>query len=398
MLMRRFLLSVRWLGLGLVTLAAHLTYAGGVLAVDNPARQDAVNGAYVQAQGFAANDLVPLQSLAGNWRDGYSPRSGDNIALLSARSEVGLEWQGVRLGLLRRAEAFMQTNRDTADLARQYQSQSGYDSGRNYAVDYRAVGFDADGFKVSKRLQTEWSGGWQLVSGAGVSYLRGRKIKLETWSGSATAISAQDFNATLKQDQASSDIDVSDLQAFNAPYGRIASPSGQGYAVDIGMLLNHAPSGVSMELAIADLAGQIDWINVPANASTLTTATKSYDANGYVQYDPAVTRASTYRNVSMMLDPKVHAEVSLPARAFLPASSLRFFVALDTLRNVNFWQTGLRFEVAPGWQMQTDMDLRFQTVGLSLTHRLMHFSLRTDQLDVTQAKALGFSVALKLPL
>lgn len=356
------------------------------------------NGVYVTAQALAANDVVPLESLSGNWNSGYSPRANTNLAVLNARSEIGVEWSGFRLGMLRRSEVFAQTNRDTADLVRQYQNQTGYTAGKTYAVDYRVAGFDADGFKLSKSERFNFGASWEVAAGVGVSYLRGRKLKLETWDGSVTSVSTQDFNANLEQDTADSDININDVQAFTAPYGRMASMSGQGYAMDAGLVLEHRPSGFMLDLTLADIAGQVDWVNVPTNMANLTTATKTYDADGYVQYDPSVTRRSSYRNMTMLLEPKVRLALSAPVGQNTSTAGARALLALDSTRGHTFWQAGLSFPLVSGWQCVVDTDFRFQTLGLGLSHQYLQVNLRTDSADLKQAKAAGLALALRIPL
>ena len=395
MRLRRFyFLATRYIVLALMSLP--VCHADGLLAIDNPAKRVAHDGVYLNGEVFVGNDVVPMVDLAGSWRNGYSPRSSSNIAMLYARAELGVEWSDYRLGWLQRGEIFAQANRDTADLAHQYQIQTGYSAGKTYVVDYHFAGFDADGLKLSKSVRSEFGSGWQLTSGVGVSYLRGRKLKLETWSGSVTSINAQDFNATLDQNVASSDINIYDGQAFNAPYGRLASLSGQGYSVDTGLAFRHEPTGVEIDLAVADITGQMDWRNVPSNVSDLTTATKTYDANGYVQYDPAVSRTSSYRSVSMMLEPKIRLALSAPVSGVLP-SGMRVLLAVDSTRQTEFWQAGLSFYPITDWQCVVDADFRFQTISVALQHQYIHFGLRTDNLDFDRAKSLGVSVAVKLP-
>ena len=127
--------------------------AEGLLAIDNPASNGQSTGAYTTVDAFAGNDQVAISQYVGNWQGDYTPRSGTNLGVVATRAETGVQWQGYRLGGLYRADALVQSNRDTSDLVRQYLTSSGYDTGRNYQLAYQLTGFEAKGVRLSKSFQ-----------------------------------------------------------------------------------------------------------------------------------------------------------------------------------------------------------------------------------------------------
>ena len=368
-----------------------LGHAEGLLAVDNPAKNDQGNKIYASIEAFEGNDQIAMRQYGGDWQGNYSPRNGSNIGLLSARTETGVQWQGYRMGILYRAEALVEANRDTSDLAKQYNSSSGYDVGRTYQLDYKIKGFEADGARLSKSFQLNQGGAWQMDVGAGLSYLRGKRIKLETASGQVVTINSKDFNAGVNLNDTDSQVNVTDLAKFNAPFGRMAAPSGEGYALDAGMVIRHAESGVSIELAVADLAGKINWENLPSNVTDYSTASKYYDSNGYVQFNPAATRASSYHNLSQTLDPKLWLAVNYPAGDF------EWQGAASYTQGYWFPQVGVKYRINSQWAVKTDYDFRFNTIGLLLQHQWFYFGLRMDGTNIDTAKAYGLNGGINIP-
>ncbi|NVO06899.1 MAG: hypothetical protein HXX19_13655, partial [Rhodoferax sp.] len=89
--------------------------AEGLLAIDNPARHGADNQVYASVEAFEGNDQVAMRAYGGDWAGSYTPRSGMNLGLAALRGETGVQWSGYRVGALVRAEALVQTNRDTSD-------------------------------------------------------------------------------------------------------------------------------------------------------------------------------------------------------------------------------------------------------------------------------------------
>jgi hypothetical protein len=381
-----------WLLAGLgayaaLTLHAH---AEGLLAIDNPAKNNLGNGTYAHVEAFQGNDSVAIRHYGNDWQGNFSPRSGTNIGVLAARSEIGGQWNGFQLGALHRAQALVEANRDTTDLAQQYSSNAGYSQGRTYLLDYHIQGFEADGVRLSKRMQWRLSDQWHLDGGAGVSMLQGKQIKLETVSGQVIALNTQDFNANATQDTVSSTMDTSGNGNFNTPFGAHPTLSGQGFAADIGFVLERI-DGLRLEAAVNDLAGSIAWKNVPRYTSDYNTATKYFDANGYVRFNPAVTSQSSYGNVEQTLDPKLWLAASYPL------GPVEAKAATSYLRGYWFTQLGLGHRVSPHCVVEADYDLRFQTVRLAVQYHYAYLGVRTDNANLDQAKAYGLTFGLNIP-
>lgn len=374
------------LGLGILS---PLVHAEGLLAVNNPAKNGLETGAYASAEVFEGNDQIAMAQYGNDWRGDYSPRSGQNLGLLAARGDVGAQWNGYRLGALYRAEALVQANRDTSDLVRQYSSNSGYDAGRSYQIGYQINGFEADGVRLSKSFQQNLNLNWQVSWGAGASLLRGKQVKVETASGQVTTLNAKDFNANVAQTSTDSTLDTSGTGKFNSPYGVRPSVSGQGYALDLGVVLLRQ-DGLRLEAAVNDLAGRMAWKNLPEYAANYASAIKYYDANGYVRFNPTATAQSSYRDLTQTLDPKVWLAVGYPLGGFELQAASSY--------TQGFWfpEAGVAYQLNPQWRLNADFDFRFNTVSMSVHHQWFYLALRTQSSDFDQSKAYGVSGGLNI--
>lgn len=360
-------------------------HADGLLAIDNPAKNSSERGAYATFEAFESNDQVATRQYGGDWQGDYSARNGINLGLLSARAETGVQWNGYRLGALYRAEALVEANRDTSDLVRQYKNMSGYDAGRAYQLDYRIQGFEADGARLSKSFQLALGSQWQMDWGLGLSYLHGKRIKLETVSGQVVALNVKDLNAAASLDDTNSRMQITNLAKFNPPFGRLATPSGQGYALDAGVILRHRESGLRAELAAADLAGRMSWKDLPNNIANYNNATKYYDADGYVHFNPSATRTSSYRDLNQKLDPKLWLAVGYPMGDFEAQGATSY--------TQGYWfpQAGVTYHLDPRWGLSADYDFRFNSLGLSLRHPWFSLGLRMENMSVDKNKAYGLN-------
>jgi len=364
--------------------------ADGLLAVDNPAKNDQEQRGYAALHVFEANDQIAMRQYGGDWQGAYSPRSGTNIGILSARAETGAQWQGYRVGVLYRAEALVEANRDTSDLVRQYENNSGYDVGRAYSLDYRIKGFEANGARLSKSYQLALANSWQMNVGLGLSYLHGKRIKLETASGQVVTLNAKDLNASARLDQTDSQLNVSDPAKFPVLFRRLTTPSGQGYALDAGLVLHHRASGASIELAISDLLGRINWKNLPRNVTDYSTANKYYDSDGFAQFNPTATRTSSYQNLTQKLDPKLWLAASYPIGEF------ELQGATGYTRGYWFPQAAVGYRVNQQWRLKAEYDLRFHTLMLAIQSPWIYLGVRTDNANLDKAKAYGITGGIHL--
>ena len=192
-----------------------------------------------------------------------------------------------------------------------------------------------------------------------MSYLHGKRLKLASASGQVVTLNTKDFNAGVSLNDTDSRVNVGDPAKFNELLGRLAAPSGQGYALDAGLVLRHRDSGARVELAVADLAGRMNWRDVPNNVTHYSNATKYYDANGYVQFNPSTTRTSSYQNLSQKLDPKLWLAASYPVG--------NFEVQGATSYTRGYWlpQAGVSYRLNPQWRLKAEYDLRFHTLMLA---------------------------------
>ena len=176
------------------------------------------------------------------------------------------------------------------------------------------------------------------------------------------------------------------------PFGRITSPAGDGYALDLGLALAHEPSGLTFELAVNDLAGQMAWRDLPRNVETFNNANKFFDANGFVQFNPITTRTSSFANTVQTLDPKAWLSVSYPW------SQWRFQAGASVLGGQWLPQLDVKYSFNANWQLTAQYDSYFKTYGLLLQHSYFQIGIRADQFNPDSAKAMGVFLSLNLPL
>lgn len=354
-------------GLPLPVLAADL------MSAPNPAVVGAARAAYAEGQAFFASDIVPLSQANKDWSQGYRPRAGNNLALISTRVETGMQWQGFRLGYISRNEWIASANRDSLDIIRADRQDANYDTGRNYALDYRLRGFAADGARLSKSFESQLGSGWTLGWGAAASVLRGRRMRSEDISGSATATGGRDFTASVDWTRDYSHTDTA-AEGYVAAF-RDGDPRGQGYAADFGISLVRE-DGLRLEWVATDVLGHMNWHDIPEKTLSGTNLPGALLPGG-----------RKWRVALAQTLPVKHA-LSL----FVPTSVATIELADTYVQNTHFPRIGISKRFDADWAARLDYDTYFSSVGFGVSYRWLQMSLRSDAFNLNKARAFGLGL------
>lgn len=351
--------------------------AAELLSAENPARAGAARAAYAQGQVFLANDIVPLSQANKDWSRGYSPREGENLALISTRLETGVQWQGLRLGYISRNEWMATANRDSLDVVRADRQKASYDNGRKYSLDYRLRGFAADGARLSKSFSNDLGSAWTLGWGAAASALHGRRVRSEDISGSASATGGRNFTASVDWTRDYSHTDAA-AEGFAAAFVD-GKPAGQGYSVDVGISLARQ-DGLRLEWVATDALGRMRWRDIPEKTLSGTNLPGAALPGGHKW--------------------RVELTQNLPVKHMLslslPTGAVDFELADTIVQGTHLPRVGMRKRVDADWAARLDYDVRFSTIGLGVSYRGLQMSLRSDALNLNKARAFGFEIGARL--
>lgn len=333
---------------GLVCLPV-MVCAEGLLGVNNPAKNGFGTGIYADYNGTS-------QSLRG---------------------EAGAQWGGYRIGVLSRGEAMQASNADTLYILGKLNTGTSMAIGNIYRLDGRIRSFRADGVRLSKSFNTPLRAGWEMDWGGGVSYLRGKRIEIQTVTGQITSISAgnADFVITHEETDSKASSLPSFLGApygFSAPFGLQKSPSGQGYALDVGMVLRHN-SGLRAELAVNDLAGRMEWKNLP----TYKESCNPCQVQNGLPPTSGFSFASSYQDMTQKLEPKMLMSMSYPVGHF-EVQGATSYTSDSYSKESWFPQAGLTYRFSEDWAVNTDYDFRFRSVGVALQQKWFYLGVRTE--------------------
>jgi hypothetical protein len=372
--LKPFAFAAAWLcSLLLGSVNAHAT---DLLGLKNPALLAPDNGAYAFATALLASTYAPLKDAASEQWGNYSPRSGNNLDLVSVQAGAGGHWNGWTLGLLQRQEWLGQASKETLDVYRAQQLGLALPVGASYPLRYEVRGFEANAVTAGKSFALA-SGTHALQLGLALSLLEGTRVKNQTAGGRATVLTPSTLSVEGSTTNSDSRLDTV-ANAF-VPRFRNGTATGTGYSVDLGLRLE-GDSGLQFEWTVADAVSEMVWKSVPEMMLSGSSVFNGQFPDGHK------IRVDFHESL-----PVKHA-----LRLALPCAGGRLELADSKLADLDFPGVGFSTVTASGLQLGVDYDFFFQTVGLRLGTRNVSFTLRADSLNPEQAKALmlGFEIRL----
>ncbi|MCI4406389.1 MAG: hypothetical protein JHC35_03745 [Sulfuricurvum sp.] len=357
-----------------------VTIWGDVLSIDNPANIQDKNDVFLTTSAFIATDPVSVKGFFDdNWGGNYTPRNGTNLALASARAEIGGTVNGWRIGYIHRLETMVEASRDFIDLIHTVKNSEDLPIGRQYNLDFKINGFQADGLHIAKAIPIYTSNDLNIQGGMGISLLRGIRTQQGLISGSATATSDKnyDFYGTVDYYYSSNYLYKLDVN----------TPTGYGASSDIGLCVDWGK--FHSELAINDLLGFIQWDQAPYTNAILTSSTKSYDSNGYVQYSPTITGLEITKEHTQYFDPKGFASIRYNGEYILP------FMQASTTRGYVFPEVGVIIPTTDTSTMKFSYETFFKSYGITFASKYAYLGFQTNNITFEKASAVGVNLGLK---
>jgi len=358
--------------------------AEGLLAIVNPAENAratdnldiTVNGQY-----FAATDYTSVRHFSDDWRGTYTPRDGKNLAVSFARADVSARQASWSVGYFYRQDILLESNRGMTDIVHANKTGTPVPVGRTYNLSLAVDGFVAHGVRLDKVLSWKAEDALDVTIGVGASLMKGQRTRMgEAQGNTLSTATGYTYNANL------TDADSQKTFPFMPP-GEV---SGAGYALDLGWRLQWQ-DGKRLDIAINDLLGEIRWKNLPQTTMIANSATATYDAQGYIVFNPTVSGQNSRVDITQRLDTKGSIQFHAPLAYGMSANFGTEWIKHDLLPRL-----GLEYATAHGIKMIADYDTRFRTFGLGTTWKGMYLNARTQSMNFYQSRGYGLSAGLAL--
>lgn len=245
------------------------------------------------------SDISPLAQLERDDAAQLSPRAGRNLLRQDNEARLSYQQGAWTWSVLARQSALAVAPADTLHLARDLQSRTPPGGDRSYtlALDYR--GFSGAGLALQRRLgQAPGERGWQLELEAQALLLK--RLRLAELSGSARYEAASQSYAFALQG-------LRRQENLRYPFQVQGPDQGLGLLANARLAWCGPPWCISA--SVHDL-GRLHWRELAEEQSTLDTQTRSYDADGFLIYQPLISGRNRQQRFSSASRPRWQLQTS----------------------------------------------------------------------------------------
>ncbi len=223
---------------------------------------------------------------------------------------------GWRIGVLARAEAWLQASPDAVTAAALEATQSDPDVNRDYAVNARSQTWNGWGIRAGTPwLKLDAARKWQWQTD--VQLLRLQQLRMVDLSGNVVYRGGDVYDFNLQSQRSNPGISDSFLAASDR--------SGLGVSLSVAVRGEPAP-GWQVQLRADDLLSRLEWSNLATDTAALNSQVTSRAPDGSLDYAPLVQGQKALMRVARRIGTHWQAKASWSAfesRAHSGALTLR---------------------------------------------------------------------------
>lgn len=334
---------------------------------------------------FAATDAVPVLDASGKWKR-YAPAGGRNNGLAQAYVDFSLSRSGWELATTLRSDILISASRGAVDVVHAYKQKLKLPEGSNLGVSTHQTSLALAGLRVARTWSFEPGPGQSLQVTGALTVLSVRSVQIWDVSGRAGYTKADGYSLNAQVLRHNS------TKQFSG-YG-MNHPDGYGYTADLGVMWT--PTEYSfINVSAVDIFSRVNVSGVATQHASVSSSTKSTDAQGYVEYKPLISGRYSSQRVGLRLNPKWG--VSGGVRVDWLGSGTQLGARLEHVANINIPSLWAVLPLAAGFGLQLDAETRFHSFGVGLQHRYGSLMLRTSSLALGRSETLGLQAAVNIP-
>jgi len=327
---------------------------------------------------FLANNPMPIKEFLKDWDGDYTPKNGQNIALLDSRFDLG---GGVGkhyyLGYFYQYDLFIDTVKDFTDLFYAVKNKNDLEVAREYALDLDIKGIKQHGLMFSGYGSMFENDDYSIAFGGALYLSYGLEMQNGFIDGKAQSINTKDY-----------DIDASSSYYYTHNYLYdldVTSTHGYGYGSHVGLYFKDKKHNFQIKFLVNDLVSKMYWKDLPFSEILLKTENKSHDENGYVKYAPTISGLEQYRDYTQTLTAKYKLEGSV----VLDDSTI--FGGIDLMHGENFPYVKISHKLDEVQTIELMHESRFGSFGFGYGYKNFKIAIIADAFSDVSSFGLSSS-------
>ena len=303
---------------------------------------------------------------------------GDH-AFTKNQLEIGTRYTNFAISYIARYDQFYKFDEDTARLYYEIENNLSQTIGQPYKLQIKSNFIRARGIK----LTYNWKVNDAIHISPALSYLTADEFFDNQTNGSAVLLDADSFSG----DASIHHIAERDM-ILEYP---VSSANGRGYAIDIDFkwAVNQQ---WQLNIQLLDVVSKIEWHDALDSQLNLTTATKTFDAEGNLSVAPMLSGRQILRNYTQRLPKKLITGISYKL-------DNQHSIFTETYHTEYFTHTQLGYEfmltqrqaITLSWNIDTE------AAGISYLNDYVRLGFYADSLDYKKAHAINLTMAVNIP-
>ncbi len=325
----------------------------------------------------ASESYLKIESFShANW-DGRLESGSD--AITHNWIESGACYGRVCTGLLYRLDYEVKANPNTAELYSLARNRRALYPGKVYDLDLRVWHQRSRGLRLAYRAAPRLG----LSLEYGISFLQAQRFTNGRLTGNATVSGPKDYDYNVQVDYFYSEDGLFERD--------VKLPDGKGMSLDLSVAWR-INEWFFVHAQVRDLYGYLKWDRAPFTTATATSATKTFSAEGYVNYSPTITGVEGNRDYWQRLHPRALLSVDYQGS---PDNT----IGLDLrLTEVNIYPSLHVERQYPGClALNVELMPLQRALGIGASCGPISFSLLSDKLRFEDAHLLQMNVVLVYP-
>lgn len=330
-------------------------------------------GPYMVVKSVSYSEPVALEFMLGEQQ---VPFKGGNKAFTYNKAEVGFRWGSWQFGFLKRFDYQLAFSSETAELIYLAENRLPLEVGREYELRIKAKHNYSRGLRLAYKHRFSS----RINVGLAASYLQGKAFTDGSIQGSARVTAENNYDFQFDADY---------FYSRDILFERdVDAPNGNGYSLDLN--IGWQPNKYfTAQLEIVDLVGKMFWDNAPFTTVVASSNTKTFDDEGYVRYEPAVSGFGSNKNFTQ----------TLPRKIFVTAKyqwspSVGLLAELQDYKVARFASTGAEWCYNRTHCFQSLYNTTVKALSLRYQGRGVRIELASDKLDINRARYLAVQLSL----
>jgi len=332
---------------------------------------------FFEASAFYNTEPINYDAFTNEW-DGHF--FGGRKAIALSNIETGGTYNNWRLSIFQRTVSYLDFSSETAEIVYLTHNKLPLEKNRRYKVDLTVKHMISDGVRIGRNFIN--TNKFRLNIGSAI--LSGKKIFDGKLTGYVHASSESDYNfENVYLDYYYS---KDKLFAHDAE-----NPSGVGLSFD--SELEWKPNNqIVLTWYLGDIFAFIDWQDAPTTTAFIDSDNKTYDENGYVKIEPLIRGHQSEKQFRQQLP--IHSNLKISSKLSATQSLILAYQYTDV---TSFAEIGLSQQIGYGLNLSTSYILNVEAFSFSIKHRIIHFQLAMDELDIKKTRYLNFTTSLNYP-